>query len=81
MQPTPKQDTPNQIRKGHSPPKQAVSPQAAYPDCGCRNAGADGGGANRRRVAIGLDADDGFIEGARDGACAVLGRRGDTLVD
>ena len=50
MQPTPKQDTPNQIRKGHSPPKQAVSPQAAYPDCGCRNAGADGGGANRRAV-------------------------------
>jgi hypothetical protein len=43
--------------------------------------GGGGGGANRRRVAIGLDADDGFIEGARDGACAVLGRRGDTLVD
>ena len=43
--------------------------------------GGESGGANRRRVAIGLDADDGFIEGARDGACAVLGRRGDTLVD
>ena len=43
--------------------------------------GGGSGGANRRRVAIGLDADDGFIEGARDGACAVLGRRGDTLVD
>jgi len=46
--------------------------------------GGGNGGANRRRVAIGLDADDaddGFIEGARDGACAVLGRRGDTLVD
>ena len=43
--------------------------------------GSESGGANRRRVAIGLDADDGFIEGARDGACAVLGRRGDTLVD
>ena len=46
--------------------------------------GGGNGGANRRRVAIGLDADDaddGFIEGARDGACAVVGRRGDTLVD
>ena len=43
--------------------------------------GGGNGGANRRRVAIGLDADDGFIEGARDGARAVLGRRGDTLVD
>ena len=46
--------------------------------------GGGSGGANRRRVAIGLDADDaddGFIEGARDGARAVLGRRGDTLVD
>ncbi len=43
--------------------------------------GGRNGGANRRRIAIGLDADDGFIEGARDGACAVLGRRGDTLVD
>ena len=43
--------------------------------------GSESVGANRRRVAIGLDADDGFIEGARDGACAVLGRRGDTLVD
>ena len=46
--------------------------------------GGGSGGANRRRIAIGLDADDaddGFIEGARDGARAVLGRRGDTLVD
>ena len=43
--------------------------------------GSESGGANRRRVAIGLDADDGFIEGARDGARAVLGRRGDTLLD
>ena len=43
--------------------------------------GSESGGANRRRVAIGLDADDAFIEGARDGARAVLGRRGDTLLD
>ena len=46
--------------------------------------GGGNGGANRRRVAIGLDADDaddGFIEGARDGARAFLGRRGDTLVN
>jgi len=43
--------------------------------------GGGSSGANRRRIAIGLDADDGFIEGARDGARAVLGRRGDTLVD
>ena len=43
--------------------------------------GSESGGASRRRVAIGLDADDGFIEGARDGARAVFGRRGDTLLD
>ena len=43
--------------------------------------GSESGGAKRRRVAIGLDADDGFIEGAHDGARAVLGRRGDTLLD
>ena len=43
--------------------------------------GSESGGANSRRVTIGLDADDGFIEGARDGARAVFGRRGDTLLD
>ena len=43
--------------------------------------GGGSGGGGWRRIAIGLDADDGFIEGARDGARAVLGRRGDTLVD
>ena len=43
--------------------------------------GSESGGANSRRVAIGLDAEDGFIEGAHDGARAVLGRRGDTLLD